>query len=263
MMLHNGTPCTSETISIHDPIVTRGDGCFEAMRGYEGFIMGLHEHLVRLENSADRMAIRLPSLSTIRDWVVEVAAHQCDGVVRVFVSADESKTNVYVYSTPLPIIAPSVRLLPIAAPWHPGGEPWDLAGVKTLSYAPNVAATRLARREGFDDALLLSREGMILEAPTAGVLWVVDGVVETSELSLGILASVTTAIALDAARDEGMEVRRGRFTLDRLDGADELALMSTIREILPVTATGERHFDPGPVTAVLAEAYKTQVEDLR
>ena len=156
LTLHNGQRGAPATISLHDPIVTRGDGCFEAARCYAGVMIGLDDHLERLERSAERMEIRLPSRARIRGWIVEVAKARGDGVVRVFVSADGDGANVYVFSTPLPIINPLQKLLPVIAPWHPAGEMWELAGVKTLSYAPNMGATRTASHAGFDDALLVS-----------------------------------------------------------------------------------------------------------
>ena len=259
LTLHNGQRSALATISLHDPIVTRGDGCFEAARCYAGVMIGLDDHLERLERSAERMEIRLPSRDTIRDWVVEVAKARGDGVVRVFVSADGGGANVYVFSIPVPIINPLQRLLPVIAPWHPAGEAWELSGVKTLSYAPNMGATRTASHAGFDDALLVSTTGIILEAPTAGVLWVVDGAVETSTVDLGILASVTTRLALDWVRAEGWEVREDRFPLERLQFASEVAIMSTTREILPVVAVGDLGFDSGPVTEMLQSAYSQAI----
>ncbi len=256
LALHNGERWASEAISVLDPMVTRGDGCFEAVRTYGGAMVGLDAHLARLDRSAKKMAIALPPLASIREWVVDVAGDRGDGVVRVFVSADGDASNVYVFSTSLPNLPTTQRLLPVAAPWHPGGMQWELAGVKTLSYAANVSATRVANQAGFDDALLVSREGIILEAPTAAVLWVVDGVIEIAELDLGILESVTAAMALETARSEGLEVRDGRFPLDRFARASEVAIMSTTREIVPVVAVGDREFPAGPVTGMLADSYR-------
>ena len=72
---------------------------------------------------------------------------------------------------PLSEIPFPLSVLPHHAPWHPAGREWELAGVKTLSYAPNLAASRAARQAGYSDALLLSEAGTERKA---GV-WVVDG----------------------------------------------------------------------------------------
>ncbi len=47
-----------------------------------------------------------------------------------------------------------------------------LDGVKSLSYAANMLASRLARERGFDEALLVTPHGRVLEAPTSSIFWV-------------------------------------------------------------------------------------------
>ena len=260
-VLRNGVP-SEATMPLDDPIVVRGDGCFEALRSYGGRLFGLDEHLDRLAASAAALDIALPSLEKVGRWANAAAAAQGDGVVRILVSGDAEGAEVYVFATPLPDLPETLRLGPVFAPWHPGGERWELAGIKTLSYAPNMAAGRVAQSVGFDDALLVSRNGEVLECPTSSVLWAVDGVIETPSLDLGILGSITrrTALALAARLQE--PVREGRFPLARLQAASEVALLSSIKEIVPVTAVGEWDYPPGPVTARLSAAYREEVERL-
>ena len=249
-------------MSIFDPIVGRGDGCFEALRSYGGVLFGLAEHLARLARSAEALDIALPPIPYIGEWTRRAAAEQGDGVIRIYVSAGEGETSVYVFSAPVPDIIQEYRLYPLAAPWHPAGASWELAGVKTLSYAPNMAATRTSQAAGYHDALLLSRDGTVLEGPTSAILWVVDGVIETASLDLGLLDSVTRRISLRHARGLDIEVREGHFPLSRLEGAHEVAILSSVKEVLPVVAVGEKTFEPGPVTASLARAYREAVKDL-
>ena len=263
LVLHNGSAVPDGRIPITDPMVVRGDGCFEAMRSYGGAMFGLVEHLDRLRASADSLEIDLPARDEIEEWARQVALDRGDGVVRVFASQDDAGTNVYAYSGPLPPTLETLRLLPVEAPWHPAGASWALAGVKTLSYAPNMAATRAAKAEGFDEALLVSSNGTVLEGPTSGILWVVDGVIETPGLDLGILASVTMRFALEQARRRGLQVLEGRFPLSRLAAASEVAILSTTKEVTPVVAVGTEEFEAGPITKMLAEDYDAEVARLQ
>lgn len=254
-------------ISVFDWGVVRGDGCFEALRSYDGVAFAVEAHLDRLMNSATVLGMEemLPDRRSITDWVATAAADGGDCVVRVI--ATRGGTDAHIDAPPrlivfweeLPLLPPSMTLIEISAPWHSGGFPWKLAGVKGLSYGPNMASVRMAKSAGFDDALLISREGIMLEGPTNSVGWVVDGVVETPSLDLGILSSITRTVTLEVAADLGIEVRQGRFPTERLARAQEFFVLSTVKEVMPVSRVGERRFAGGSVTPALGAAFKERV----
>jgi branched-subunit amino acid aminotransferase/4-amino-4-deoxychorismate lyase len=129
----------------------------------------------------------------------------------------------------------------------------ELTGAKTLSYGPNVAARIHAKAEGYGDALLIGRSGTVLEGPTNTVAWVTDGVLETPELGLGILASVTREAVLEVATQINVPVREGRFPLARMEAADEVMALSTLRELQPVVRIGDVNKVVGPVTRRLID----------
>jgi branched-subunit amino acid aminotransferase/4-amino-4-deoxychorismate lyase len=166
---------------------------------------------------------------------------------------------VIVFAHPLFQDQGPATLLPVTAPWHAAGVEWELAGAKVLSYAPNMAATRRAVAEGFGDALLTTVDGVMLEGPTFSVAWVVDGVIETPGLELGILDSITRRVMLRLASELGIEVVEGSWELSRLEDAQETMALSTVREIQPVSAIGHRRFPEGPITADLARLFYQRV----
>jgi len=262
--LINGVAVAPEVaaLSVFDPIVLRGDGCFEAARIYGGRCFRLHDHLARLARSAAALEIELPPLDEIARWCATVSQERGEGIIRVLASAGPAGAGtVVVLSQPLPQLPARYRLMPQTAVWHPAGDGWALAGVKALSYAPNMAATRRAKAEGFDDALLVSRDGTVLEGPTSSVAWVVSGVFETAELGLGILESITRRVVLELTNELGIRVVEGRFPIERVLQADEAMVLSTLKEVRPIAAVGKRDFVAGPVTALLSEAYARRVID--
>jgi len=250
-------------IPVTDSTVLRGDGCFEVIKSYRGRPFALEEHLDRLAGSARALGIELPHRSDLVSWVGTIAAALGDGAPRVVVSRGSSvpglvsPSNVIVFGHSVERAAESATLLPVTAPWHAAGAIWDLAGAKVTSYAANMAATRQALAAGFDDAILVTSDGAILEGPTFCVAWVVADVLETPSLDLGILDSITRRLVLDGAPSVGVEVVEGRWELGRLHMATEVLAMSTLREVQPVVAVGDIRWETGPVTKTLAAMFET------
>ena len=266
-ILIDGQPfaTTDAAISVFDHGLQRGDGLFEVVRSYDGRIFALDAHLDRLEAGADKLQLPLPARDDMAEWFTAVAADGGDCMVRLVVTRGasledlEAPPRAIVAWEPLPPHNDAFRVLPVVAPWHSGGVDWDLTGAKTISYAPNMAASRRAKNEGFDDALLISRDGWVLEGPTWTIGWFRDGVLETPAMDLGILASVTRGEVLKTAADIGLAVVEGRWTLDRLATADEVVAMSTLKDVAGVVAVGDYSFQPGDLTRTLAASFSARV----
>eukprot|EP01012_Entosiphon_sulcatum_P042853 TRINITY_DN56989_c0_g1_i1.p1 TRINITY_DN56989_c0_g1~~TRINITY_DN56989_c0_g1_i1.p1 ORF type:complete len:295 (+),score=46.85 TRINITY_DN56989_c0_g1_i1:24-887(+) len=255
-ILRDGEPVTHENavISIFDDTFQRGDGCFEVCRSYGGKVFALDEHVDRLARSAARLGMDLPEVGAIKEWSRTVASKAGECLVRILATrgagspanAQYAKPTVFVLSEPL-LVRPAegVRLLPVPAPWHPAGADWQLTGdgkgiIKWVSYAANMAATRHAKEQGFDDAILLGRDNVLLEGPTFSIGWFAeDGVLETPSLDLGILRSCTRAAMLEAAKRAGIVVREGRWTLEHMLQAPEWICLSTTKEVLHVNKIGD------------------------
>lgn len=254
-------PATA-SIPVSDIGFIRGYGCFEVIRAFDGTCFRLGEHLDRLGRSAAMLGIELPARSDMSRWAGSVCEPGGQTLVRFLVSAGDDPfdgtTRVVVTGEPAPPQVTELRLLEVAAPWHSDGAEWELVRGKTLSYANNFAATRVARLAGYDDALLLGRSGRVLEGPTFSIGWVIpdgeDVIYETPAMSLGILDSITRQAALDAADEAGLAFREVEDDLSRLDAATEVFALSTLKDAVPVSAVGERTFRAGPATTALATA---------
>jgi branched-chain amino acid aminotransferase len=152
---------------------------------------------------------------------------------------------------PLPPSPERVRLTPVTY-----APPRILDGIKSLSYAGNMLASRLARERGFDEALLVTPHGRVLEAPTSSIFWVKDGAILTPPLEDHILASITRARVIEVT---GALERP--CTLEDLSDADEAFLASTIREVQPVAAIDEHAFaNSSPLTAQAAAAISARIQ---
>jgi 4-amino-4-deoxychorismate lyase len=253
-------------LRVDDEAVLRGRAVFETLRVYAGRPFRLPAHLERLTRSAHVLGLDAPDSAALTDLVGESLAQPgvLDAVLRVVwtAGADATRPVGFALVTALPegldrMRAAGIELrslqLAIGATAR-RASPWLLPGVKSTSYAVNIAAQTEARRRGADDALFLSLEGIVLEGPTSNVWFVEDGILHTPALDLGILAGVTRDTLVDVAADARITVESGAYELDRLARATEVFTSSSIREVMPVVRLdGAAVADgrPGPVAAAM------------
>jgi 4-amino-4-deoxychorismate lyase len=254
-----------------DLALVRGEAVFEALRTYGGRPFRLEAHLERLAASARAIELTLP------DGLEDLAARAVDAagggdlVLRLICTRGREGPGggpvAFAICTDLPASFEEerrrgLRLVLLTTATDPllrAAAPWLLAGVKTISYATNMAAQRMARSRGADDAILVGLGGELLEAPTATLWWRVGHTLHTPSLDLGILAGITRAVLLDLAPTLGLKVLEGVFTAEDLAVADEAFLSSSTRELMPVVEVDGAPIaagHPGPVTADLQSALR-------
>ena len=260
------TDATQPVLRADDLGVLRGESVFETARIAAGRPAFLGAHLQRLTRSAARLAITLPT-----GWA-ELAAlavqtyGEPDGVLRLVCAKGPADLGPVGFALVTPIPAETVRgrvegvravtlALGFTADVR-AVSPWLLGGVKSTSYAINMASIRQAHDEGVDDAIWVSSDGQVLEAPTSTVAWVRDGVLVTPPVELGILPGTTLDVALGLL-DGPYEVRRG--TVAELADADEVMMLSSVRGVAPVTELDRRPLGTCPVTARLREAFEEEL----
>jgi branched-chain amino acid aminotransferase len=125
------------------------------------------------------------------------------------------------------------------------------------NYVNSILAKREAIQSGFDEAILLDTEGYVAEASGENIFMVKGGVLKTPPLT-SILPGITRDCILTLARDLGIPVKEGRFSLDDLDLADEAFLTGTAAELTPIREVDGRVIGsgkPGPITQQLQPAY--------
>lgn len=237
--------------------LTRGDGCFDATRlvvGDDGSsrIDHLDAHLHRFARSA--AALDLPPVDaaawrTLIDEAVAAWDRPGEAVLRVMLTRGRETGSGTAITGVLTIapLDPSAMATARAgldvislSRGHPAdaflAAPWLLGGVKTLSYAINVAAGREAARRGADEALFVSTDGYALEAPRSALVWLRGDALQTTSLEgTGILASVTQAATFAAARASGVATSYDLIALEHLFAVDAAWLVSAGRGVAPIS----------------------------
>jgi branched-chain amino acid aminotransferase len=249
-------PAQETSIPATDEGLLRGDGAFEVIRVYDGTPYALDEHLDRIERSAANLRLDgVPRAELEREAAELLEARggkEFDGLLRIVLTRGGRRLLI---TEPLPGTPERIRLGYVTfAPTR------VLDAVKSLSYAANMLAGRLARERGFDEALLVTPHGRVLEAPTSSVFWVDSaGVLCTPPLDEHILASITRDHLMRLVEVEERSVGREELLAD----AQEAFLASTVREVQSVAAIEEREFDEtGEVTRKAAAAMRAHVESV-
>jgi branched-chain amino acid aminotransferase len=248
------TPAEEAKIPVVDEGFIRGDGVFEVIRVYDGKPYALREHLDRLERSAANLRLgwdvpREELEAEAADLLAQRGAADFDGALRIVLTRGGRRLLLTEQVPSGPEGGARVCFVTFA-------PTRILDGVKSLSYAANMLAGRLARERGFDEALLVTPHGRVLEAPTASVFWVDQrGDLCTPPLDDHILASITRQRVMALT-----EVRECPATTDDLLDAREAFLASTLREVGPVSAIEDRELgEPGERTLDAARLLREDV----
>jgi 4-amino-4-deoxychorismate lyase len=230
-----------------DEALLRGRAAFETTRVYRGRPFKLEEHLARLAGSAARIGLPAVDNLVCEDLARTAIGHagESEAVLRLYWTAGREgggrATSLALVSSLPPHLedmrAHGIKL--IALPLGLQADlrafaPWLLGGVKSTSYAVNMAAEAEARRRGADDAVFLASGDIVLEGPVTNVWWRLERVLYTPALELGILAGVTRATLMTEAAGLGYEIREGAFPLEHLAAAEEAFTSSSVREVMPV-----------------------------
>lgn len=243
-----------------DEALLRGRAAFETLRVYSGRPFRLDEHLDRLKASADRIdlpSVQRAEVEELASLVLGQASHRDAGLRLIWTAGppEGPPTGIALLSEIPDWIedarargSRAVSLLGVRAT-----APWLLPGVKSTSYAVNMAAEAEAKRRGADEAVFVDADGIVLEGTVTNVWWRRGDTLFTPSVDLGILAGVTRAALLELAPARGYAVEEGVYELEVVHGAEEVFTSSSLREVMPVVELDGRPFQRGPAADELQD----------
>jgi D-alanine transaminase len=264
------SPIEQATISIEDRGFQFGDGVYEVVRTYGGGPFRLHDHLSRLEGSARAVSIPVPLSRTewealIREGLQRSQYAEC----LVYIQLTRGVApRAHLFPSPAkPTVVMTFREIPeTEGALQRQGVPvvtlsdlrWARCSIKSLNLLPNVLAKQQANDAGALEAILV-KDGLVTEGCSSNVCLVRDGNIITPALSDRLLAGVTRSVVLELARKNGILVDEREVPEEELTRADELFLIGTMIEVLPVSRlngvpVGDRM--PGTVTQAVRDAFQ-------
>ncbi len=244
---------TQARISPVDHGLVTGDGLFETLVAYGGKVFALTRHIERLKRSARGMFMPTDVIEKT-NWKKAVddlirANRLNDARVRITYTTGEadlgsdrgtSSPNILIAAGDFPKMSAEGSLSVV--PW-PRCERAALAGLKTTSYGENVKALYYAKKNGCNEALFLNLKGHVCEGTGTNVGWIKNGKLFTPTLESGCLAGITRDLLLELARKEGFDFQEVNAPLTELLSADEVFLMSTLREAQWVSRVDDKSWD--------------------
>lgn len=235
-------------LSVGELSTQRGDGVFESIGVVDGHAQEVVPHLERLAHSARLCDLPVPNQEQWRRAIQQAAAQLGAGesVIKLILSrgVEHGPTpTAWVTAAPAADFAAvrrnGVKVVTLDRGYDLGAAeraPWLLLGAKTLSYAVNMAALREAKRRGADDAIFLSSDGFVLEAPTASLILRFGDRFTTPAPNGGILHGTTQLSVYDHLLARGFEVGYDRIPAADLMRADAAWLVSSVRLATAITA---------------------------
>ena len=254
-------------ISIRAKALNYGLGCFGGIRAYaredELYVFRLDDHVRRLVESARILGLESPhSADEIAEVVLEVLRRneaRGDHYIRplLFVDSDELSptltdvaVSLAVYCLPLGNYFGKESLHACVSSWRRVADNAIPARAKpTGAYLNSALARAEAKRNGFDDAILLTAEGVVSEGSAAHLFMVRRGELISPPSTQDNLDGITrrSLLELAVAKPLGWKVSERTISRTELYVADEVFLCGTAAEITPVTKIDHREIGAGEV----------------
>lgn len=255
------------TISVLDHGFLYGDMVYEVVKVVNGIYFAVDMHLQRMRYSAAMINLPIPWEDTfIKAEMAKMVDYLgCDpAYLRLVITRGAGSLSLepescgeqtrILYGKPLTPLNPEYYRKGVGL-WISRPKLRDKGNIKSAVYRNNVQAIKKARSEGFHEALLLGRDGMITECTTSNIFWLKGDILFTPALNVGILKGVTRQLVIHLASELGLHVREGVYPLETLLAADEVFLTSTTRDVMPVSRVGDSILGVGETTRKLMAGF--------
>ena len=257
-----------------------GTGVFEGIRCYDTpkgpEIFRLTDHLARLHNSARLLYMEIPFpveelKAACNELIAENGLPEC--YVRPIAFYGYGELGVATRGNPVEVVI-------MSWPWAPYlGQEALQKGIRakisswqrvspnivphvskaTGVYLNSMLAVTEANNAGYDEAILLTPEGLVADGSGENIFVVRDGVIYTPDLAASILVGITRDTVTQIAQDLGYTVVEKALIRSDLYLADEVFMCGTAAEVTPLASVDDHELSVGPVTFEIQKAYLSTV----
>jgi 4-amino-4-deoxychorismate lyase len=251
-----------------------GDGVFETIACVAGSAQFVHEHLARLREGAQRLAIAFPDealfvqdINALLSWMGETG----DCVIKLMLTRGAGRRG-YRYDrrqTPTRIslrsdwpehvgrLKQGMRTCFCETPISVNAR---LAGIKHLNRLDNVLASA-ELGELYDEGFMMDPQGNVIEATMSNVFACIDGVLITPDLAHCGVQGIIRHKLLNIAAELGLQTRIRALQQHELQAAAEVFVCNSVLGVCPVTRVVEQDKKPGEITYMLDHALRHLIQN--
>ncbi len=275
-------PVKEATVSVLDRGFTLGDGLFETLRAYGGKVFRLQDHLKRLFNSAQKIFLSIPySQERLQEIVQEtlIKNQLKEAYIRITISRGEglpglslshdSPPTVVVYAKEFPTLPIEYYDEGVKIATFPNSATQTVTlnpQIKSCNYLSQIVVKELAKRQDAFEGITLEDDKTVTEGTASNIFIVKDGKLKTPALSPFILPGITRKFVIELAQQKQIECEETTVTVQDIYQANEVFIVNTGIEILPVSYADTTQIGagkPGDITRELSKAFFKTVEELR
>ncbi|MFQ6116948.1 MAG: branched-chain amino acid transaminase [Candidatus Bipolaricaulia bacterium] len=276
-------PLEEAKVGIMTSAFNYGTGIFEGIRGYwngeeeQLYVFRLREHFARFLRNCQVLLIELPyTLEQLReatlkllqreefrtDVYIRPLAYKASEVVGVRLHDLESDCAIFAIPFGEYIKRPDGARVMVSSWRRLDDNAIPPRSKITGAYVNSALAKTEAFLNGFDEALMLCRDGHLAEGSAENLFIVRDGTLITPPVTDNILEGITRATILQFAKDLGIETMERPIDRSELYIADEAFLCGTGAGLVPIVEVDHRSIadgTPGPIFAQLKALYQAAV----
>ena len=254
-----------------------GTSIFEGIRAYKNkenlFIFRLNEHVKRFRNSGKYYNISLRfSDNEIKKAIINLCRKnkiKKSCYIRPFYFVGQyginlhvtkkAPTHVAIFSFPFGDLFNKNGITSCISIWRKFSDASTPTQAKMGgNYLNSILATQDAKNRGFDEAILLDKNGYVSEAPGENIFIIKNNTLFTPPLSSSALDGITRRSILTFSKDLGLKTKIKNITKKELKSANEVFLSGTAAEITPIIQIDKKKISSGKIgnlTKTIMEKY--------
>ena len=254
-----------------------GTSIFEGIRAYKNeenlFIFRLNEHVKRFRNSGKYYNISLRfSDNEIKKAIINLCRKnkiKKSCYIRPFYFVGQyginlhvtkkAPTHIAIFSFPFGDLFNKNGITACISIWRKFNDESTPTQAKMGgNYLNSILATQDAKKRGFDEAILLDKNGYVSEAPGENIFIIKKNTLVTPPLSASALDGITRKSILTFSKDLNLKTNVKNISIKELKSADEVFLSGTAAEITPIIKLEKTKIGTGKignVTKIVMEKY--------